>query len=63
MVIWRLFHHLVLPRLESRFMISRWRLGAVLSTCLTFLFVNIGWIFFACNWAQAQYVLSVMFGG
>ncbi len=63
MIVWRLFHHFVLPYLEARFQISRWRLGALLSTCLTFLFVDIGWIFFACSWTQAQYVLSVMFGG
>ncbi len=63
MIIWRLFHHVVLPYLEARFTISRWRLGAVLSTCMTFFFVMIGWIFFACSWTQAQYVLSVMFGG
>lgn len=63
LIIWRLFRHFVVPHLEARFAISRWRLGAVLSTCLTFLFVDIGWIFFACSWTQAQYVLTVMFGG
>ncbi|MGE5418296.1 MAG: MBOAT family O-acyltransferase [Acidobacteriota bacterium] len=57
----RLYRKYVLPLLASRTGFFDSRLSAVISTVITFIFVNIGWIFFACDANQSIYVLTHMF--
>lgn len=72
-VFWGMYHALglIAVRLYRRFLLPgllRWvpgldsKLSYGLSVLLTFNFVNIGWIFFACDARQSLYVLSRMFG-
>ncbi len=71
-VFWGLYHAggLIVLRLYRKYLLpglSRWgnllesRPAAVVSVLITFNFVNIGWIFFACDASQSLYVLVRMF--
>ncbi len=57
----RLYRRYLLPVLSQRGSFLESRTANVLSILLTFNFVNIGWIFFACDTGQSIYVLTRMF--
>lgn len=57
----RLYRRYLLPALSQRGSFLESRTVNVLSILLTFNFVNIGWIFFACDTGQSIYVLTRMF--
>lgn len=58
----RLYRKYLLPTLAGRGNFLQSRPALALSILLTFNFVNIGWIFFACDASQSIYVLTRMFG-
>ncbi|NLW43580.1 MAG: MBOAT family protein [Syntrophomonadaceae bacterium] len=58
----RLYRRYLLPGLSQRVSFLESKPANVLSILLTFNFVNIGWIFFACDTGQSIYVLTRMFG-
>ncbi|MGE5405719.1 MAG: MBOAT family O-acyltransferase [Candidatus Saccharibacteria bacterium] len=57
----RLYRKFLLPSFKCRTSFFDSKLSAVISTLITFNFVNIGWIFFACDANQSIYVLTHMF--
>jgi len=61
LIAWRLYRRCLLPVLSQRSNFLESRTANVLSILLTFNFVNIGWIFFACDTGQSIYVLTRMF--
>jgi alginate O-acetyltransferase complex protein AlgI len=61
LIAWRLYRRCLLPVLSQRSNFLESRTANVLSVLLTFNFVNIGWIFFACDTGQSIYVLTRMF--
>jgi len=60
LTILRLYRRWVLPKLPT--VQSVWGVR-MLNIILTFAFVSIGWIWFACDARQAWYVITKMFGG
>lgn len=61
LIILRLYRKYLLPELSRRGHFLESRPAVALSILLTFNFVNIGWIFFACDASQSIYVLTRMF--
>ena len=57
----RLYRKYLMPGLARRGDLLESRPATVVSVLLTFNFVNIGWIFFACDAVQSLYVLTRMF--
>lgn len=57
----RLYRQYALPALKSRTAWLDSPVARVFNVLLTFNFVNIGWVFFACDAQQSIYVLSRMF--
>ncbi len=57
----RLYRRYMLPKLADRGNFLESKLAAALSILITFNFVNIGWVFFACDLSQSIYVLAHMF--
>jgi alginate O-acetyltransferase complex protein AlgI len=58
----RLYRRFALPILEPRLHLKGSPWAAWAGTAATFLFVNVGWVFFACDGRQAVYVVTRMFG-
>jgi len=63
LIVLRLYRKFLLPRLQGHSGLLDSRPSAALSVMLTFMYVNIGWIFFACDASQSIYVLTHMFTG
>lgn len=62
LVVMRLYRKFVLPRLPAREWLAVSPVSKAFSIVLTFSYVNIGWIFFACEGNQSMTVLAKMFG-
>lgn len=66
-VLWGMYHAggLTVLRLYRRYLKPQWPEfnGRLINTTLTFLFVSIGWVWFACDSRQAWFVITRMFGG
>lgn len=61
LIVLRLYRKYLMPGLARRGDLLESRPATVVSVLLTFNFVNIGWIFFACDAVQSLYVLTRMF--